>query len=124
MRVIKVTEPVRIIIAGSRTFNDYDFLAATMDRLTHNMPDVVVVHGGARGADRLGGIWASRRDFRTRLWLPEWDRLGRGAGFARNVQMAEDADALVAFWDGASKGTGHMITTARGHGLRVQIIEV
>ena len=43
----------------------------------------------------------------------DWDLDGKSAGFKRNVKMAEYADALVAFWDGESKGTKHMIETAK-----------
>lgn len=51
----------------------------------------------------------------------DWDLYGKSAGFKRNVQMAEYADALVAFWDGASSGTKHMIETAQKMGLDVRV---
>jgi len=47
--------------------------------------------------------------------------LGKAAGFIRNAEMAEYADALIAFWDGRSKGTKHMIDLAKKHGLKVKI---
>ena len=55
---------------------------------------------------------------------PDWDRYGRGAGFRRNTEMAEHADALVAVWDGASRGTKHMIDTMRRLGKKVYVKKV
>ena len=51
----------------------------------------------------------------------DWDLEGKSAGFKRNVKMAEYADALVAFWDGESKGTKHMIEIAKEKGLDIRI---
>ena len=61
-------------------------------------------------------IIAGGRDF-----PPDWRRYGRGAGLRRNQEMAEEADALAAFWDGSSSGTGHMIQSARRQGLRLLV---
>jgi hypothetical protein len=51
-----------------------------------------------------------------------WQRDGKSAGFKRNVLMADNADALVAFWNGKSHGTQHMIDTALDRGLATRII--
>ena len=53
----------------------------------------------------------------------DWENLGRGAGYVRNVQMAFYADALIAFWDGESRGTKHMIDIAKEKGLMVRVIQ-
>ena len=53
----------------------------------------------------------------------QWDKYGRGAGFKRNVAMAKNGDVLLALWDGKSKGTAHMIVTAKLQDLNVYIIE-
>ena len=43
-----------VIVAGSRTFADYELLKQTLDHLLQNKTDVEIVSGGARGADQLG----------------------------------------------------------------------
>ena len=112
----------RLIVAGGRDFHDYQYLRSSLDYLLQNITDEIqIVCGMARGADRLGERYAKERGFSVAYFPADWDRYGRSAGIRRNVQMAENADALVAFWDGASRGTRHMIKTAKDHGLPVRI---
>lgn len=80
-----------------------------------------VLSGTAPGVDRLGERWANDNN-RTILYFPaDWDGLGKKAGHVRNRLMAENADALLAIWDGASNGTAGMISEARKRGLRVWV---
>lgn len=74
----------------------------------------------ARGADRLGYEWATSRNVPCIERPAQWDTLGKQAGFIRNAQM--EADELLAFWDGESSGTGHMIRTMRSLKKSVTII--
>lgn len=80
-----------------------------------------VVSGCARGADTLGERWAHDNNIPVRRFPADWDTHGSRAGYLRNIQMAEYADALVAVWDGRSKGTGHMIDIARKRGLHIHV---
>ena len=112
----------RVIIAGGRDFNNYPGLAQTMDRLLANVTDeIVIVCGMAQGADKLGEQYAKERGYTVRYFPADWDGMGRGAGFIRTEEMAQNADALVAFWDGKSRGTKHMIETAQKHKLDVRV---
>lgn len=112
----------RVIIAGGRDFDDYDLLSDTMDRLLSNVDeDIVIVCGKARGADTLGEVYAKERGYIVRYFPADWERYGRSAGYIRNTEMAKNADALVAFWDGRSHGTKDMVETAQKYGLRVRI---
>lgn len=112
----------RVIIAGGRDFDDYPLLVKTMDKLLQNITDkVVVVCGMARGADSLGERYAKERGFEVKYSPANWDYHGKAAGYKRNEQMAQNADALVAFWDGESKGTGHMINLAKAYNLKIRI---
>lgn len=83
-----------------------------------------VVCGGARGADSLGFDWAMVKELPATMFHPDWDKFGKRAGFIRNREMAEYAEALVAFWDGWSPGTRNMIDTAHQLRLRVHIFMV
>jgi hypothetical protein len=83
---------------------------------------VQIVSGGARGADALGEKLAKELDLPCKIFPANWDVYGRSAGYKRNRQMAEYADMLIAFWDGKSKGTEHMINLAREYDLDIEII--
>lgn len=117
-------QPLRVIIAGSRTIN------ADHPRALEALHVVVVasgfdigcvVSGGARGADDLGERYARWRGLSLQVYPADWKTLGKRAGPIRNEQMAENADALIALWDGDSPGTRHMIETARTRGLLVHV---
>ena len=114
----------RVIVAGGRDFDDYELLKSTLDDLFSRLKDedIQIVCGEARGADSLGKRYAQEHGIRVVSFPAEWDRFGKSAGYRRNVEMAEYANALVAFWNGESKGTKHMIETAKKHGLDVRII--
>ena len=112
----------RVISAGGRDFNDYQMLKATMDKLLCNITDdVVVICGQARGADTLGEQYAKEKGFTIDYYPAQWKLYGKRAGYLRNEQMAQVAEALVAFWDGESRGTKSMIELAKQYGLRVRI---
>lgn len=113
----------RVIVAGGRDFEDYALLQQTMDRLLVNVQDrIVIVCGRARGADSLGERYAQEHGHSVRTFPADWDRYGRAAGFIRNEEMAKNADALVAFWDGQSRGTQNMIEVARRYQLKIRVI--
>lgn len=98
---------MKVIIAGSRTFHDYQFLKEEMEKLNLKIDEVVC--GEAKGADSLGKQWAIENNIPVQSFYPDWNRLGKAAGMIRNHQMGYYADYLVAFWDGKSKGTKDMI---------------
>lgn len=115
----------RVIIAGSRGFSDYDLLRTKCDRILSGIStgrQIVVVSGTARGADQLGERYARERGFAVRQFPADWERHGKQAGYLRNREMAEHADALIAFWDGQSHGTKMMIEIAMRKGLMVRTI--
>ena len=115
---------MKLIIAGGRNFTDYDLLKTKIDRILSNTESVEVVSGGARGADALGERYAKERSHSCTIFPADWDKYGRGAGYIRNKQMAQYATHLIAFWDGKSKGTKHMITLANEYALKVRVVRV
>ncbi|MBD3369050.1 DUF2493 domain-containing protein [Candidatus Fermentibacteria bacterium] len=110
---------LRTIIAGSRSVDNIRAVEEAVTRSGFSVSEVV--SGCARGADRLGEMYAGKNGLPVKRFPADWRRLGRMAGVVRNHAMARYADALIAVWDGRSRGTGHMITTARKRGLRVYI---
>ena len=87
-----------------------------------NQKEVEIVSGTAAGADTLGERYAQEKGYEVKKFPAQWDLYGKSAGYKRNQQMAEYADGLIAFWDGKSKGTKHMIDIANKMGLKVRVI--
>lgn len=114
---------MRLAIVGSRTAGDehMPLLAAEVAKL--GRPELIV-SGGARGADTLARRYAEEHGIELLEFLPDWDRLGKSAGFARNVRIAEAADVVLALWDGASRGTQHTLRCARERGKRVVVVSI
>lgn len=108
---------MKTIIAGGRNFQDYSLLLATCKV----EPISSIISGHARGADQLGERYAFEQGITLELFPANWGVDGRSAGFKRNIKMAKYADALIAFWDGTSRGTSHMIKVARAYGLKVKV---
>jgi hypothetical protein len=115
----------KVVVAGSRGFNNYKLLKEKCNKLlrekkeTHN---IIIVSGNARGADILGEKYSNDEGFDLKIYPADWKKHGRSAGFRRNEQMAEVADALIAFWDGKSHGTKHMIDICKEKGIDVRVI--
>ena len=86
---------------------------------THN---VIIVSGHASGADSLGEKFAEDHNLQCELHPANWELYGKAAGPIRYEEMAEVADALIAFWDGKSPGTKSMISLARRKGLQVAVV--
>ena len=117
-----MSERFAVIIAGSRDFNDYDLLCVKCDYLFQNKKPTAILCGKARGADTLGERYAKEHDIPVNYYPAEWGRYGKSAGYIRNEQMAMNADALIAFWDGKSRGTKHMIDLAGKYHLTKRVI--
>lgn len=98
---------MKVIIAGSRDLDDY----AYVDNAVYNTDWIIqeVVSGTARGVDTTAIDWALVNGVPVKEFPADWDKHGKGAGYIRNSQMADYADALIAIWDGKSKGTLNMI---------------
>lgn len=116
----------KVVIAGGRDFNDFSKLCNTMDHLLRNqvkINKIIIVSGGARGADTLGERYARLMGFGVTRVKADWNKHGKVAGFIRNKEMLNIADGVVCFWDGKSIGTKHMIDIATHSPKRLVIID-
>ena len=113
---------MRVIIAGGRDFSDYQLLKDRVNYYMSNASDVVVICGEAKGADLLGKNLAKENKWLVKSFPAKWELHGKSAGHIRNKEMADNADVLVAFWDGKSRGTANMIEIAKKKGLPVRIV--
>lgn len=114
---------MRIIIAGSREFNDYEYLKQRCNQVISflELKDITIISGTANGADKLGEQYAKEKGYEIKQYPANWNKYGKSAGYLRNVEMAENADVLIAFWRNQSKGTKHMIDIASDKNLKVHI---
>ncbi len=108
---------MKVIIAGGRDITDFNCVRTAYEKSGFIASEIV--SGGARGVDYLGELLAKILNIPTKVFPADWNTHGRKAGPIRNGQMTEYAEALIAIWDGESKGTANMISQARSKGLEV-----
>jgi len=113
---------IKVIIAGGRNFDDYDKLCRVCDDFLKNYCNIEIVSGACKGADLLGEQYAKEKGHKLTQFPANWKRYGKAAGPKRNQEMANYADALIAFWDGRSNGTKNMIDLATNAGLKVKVV--
>ena len=110
---------MKIAVVGSREFNYKDFVFYTLRREYYQLYDGTIISGGAKGVD----TWAidvlnevnsefDGTELKVQIFIPDWDKYGKRAGFLRNELIINEADHVIAFWDGESKGTKHSIDLA------------
>tara|TARA_B100001250_G_scaffold200338_1_gene171782 strand:+ start:6348 stop:6827 length:480 start_codon:yes stop_codon:yes gene_type:complete len=136
-------ETFKLIIAGTRLFPDYfDHEQTAFELLRDKTDDLLVnkfethniefVSGCATGADRLGERYAhelqdtihpaEKSVISLKQFPADWNKYGNSAGYKRNEEMGKYADALLAYWDGASRGTMHMINIMRELNKPVRVV--
>jgi hypothetical protein len=109
-----------VIVCGSRRWRDRDKIA---NRLFDLPATSIIVHGNAQGADRIAHQEAEKLGFLVEPHPADWGGLGKSAGLIRNTVMADlGADLCLAFWDGRSTGTAHMMSRARERGIPVEVV--
>lgn len=109
---------MKVIIAGGRDFNNVTVMATTLNNLQDvdhviEIEKLTLICGMARGADLTAYKLFREVGLPIKMYPADWDKYGKQAGFIRNTQMADVADMLIAFWDGESRGTAHMINTMK-----------
>lgn len=117
---------VKIIIAGGREFTNYALLKNVCDHMlsvVRTTSDVTIVSGGARGVDKMGERYATEHGINLIVMNADWETHGKSAGYKRNQEMADVSTHLVAFWDGKSRGTKHMIDIAKRDGLKSHVVD-
>lgn len=115
---------VRVVVAGSRGFSDYELLKRTLDEdlKEYDYSEIEIVSGEADGADKLGERYQEEHGCALKQFPPDWDRFGDSAGHRRNADMAYYGDWVYCFWDGISSGTRGMVNVSRRAGKKVKVI--
>ena len=121
---------IRVIIAGSRDFNDYEILKGETDAFLAHLKvvesfvredEVIVVSGGARGADKLGERYAKEHGYHCEIYVPNWS-IGKQAGILRNIDMAKVSQVCIVFNLNNSKGSSHMASHAKKQGIITKVV--
>ena len=119
----------KVIIAGSREFDDYDKLKEKCDKILSRKvkegEEIIVVSGAARGADTLGEKYAEEKGYKVERYPANWNKYGNRAGYLRNKKMAEVSNACIVFLckDSENKGSKMMISIATEEKLLLRVIK-
>jgi hypothetical protein len=113
---------MRTIIAGSRTIKDLQEVRNAIDACPWEI--TTCISGCAKGVDTLALVWAGETDTPVEFFPANFEKFGTSAPHIRNQEMVNNAEALLAIWDGGSHGTAHVITLARKAGLALHIHQV
>lgn len=111
-------ETFYLLVAGSRDYDNYAEMCDVLDFLLKNQVaqnrEIVIVSGGARGADSLAETYALNHNCKLKIFPADWNKYGKSAGYRRNEEMhifisnpSERNRGCVCFWDMKSKGTKH-----------------
>jgi hypothetical protein len=104
---------MRYAVVGSREFAKPDLVRRCLDMVLKKGEPFTIVSGGAEGPDTVAKEWGDANGVQVTVFPADWDRLGDKAGPARNAQIVDASDAMLAFWDGESNGTLDSIKRAR-----------
>jgi len=112
---------LKVIMAGSRSLADFGLVLEGIKTFPYQITEIV--SGGSRGIDLLGEDWAKQMKLPKTRFTANWKRFGQAAGPLRNSDMSEYADALIAIWDGKSKGTEDLIRKMQRREKVVHLLE-
>ena len=114
----------RVVVAGSRDFNDYERLSSELDARLKGKESITIISSTAKGADRMGERYAAEHGVNLERFPAEWGVYHKGADPIRNEKLVRSADAVIAFWDGESSGTRNIIECARRENIHCTVIKV
>lgn len=114
----------RVVIAGCRNYNNYKEAKEYIDFCLSNIRkynDIIILCGGAKGADFLGEVYANENGFKVEYFKAEWDKYGKATGPKRNEEMAKNCDYVICFWNNKSKETKSMIEYSKFYNKPIKI---
>ncbi len=114
---------IKIAIIGSRDYDDFEHVEIIMQELCNKFQDdLVIVSGGARGIDKKAEEVSELLEIDFHCYRAKWKKYGKKAGIIRNEKLINHSDAVIAFWDGESKGTLNSIKYAQKNEMPILII--
>lgn len=108
---------MKVAVVGSRNL--------TVNNLGNDLPKETteIISGGAKGVDTSARLYAQKHNIKLTEFLPEYSRYGKQAPLTRNIRIIEEADLVLAFWDGKSRGTKFVINNCRKMNKEVIVIQ-
>lgn len=110
---------MKVVICGSRGITDKEYAFYCISNSNFDIAEVVSGH--AKGVDLIGEEYAIAKGFPVKIFEPDWNKYGRTAGIIRDKAMVSYADAIIAIWDGKSKGTYFTINYAKSMGKPIRV---
>ena len=107
---------MKIAIIGSRKLIISDMRKYISENCTE------VVSGGASGIDACAREYAKQNNIKITEFIPNYKEYGRAAPIVRNKRIVDYSDEVIAFWDGASKGTANVIHYCKKIGKKCTVI--
>ena len=116
----------RIVIGGCRNYNDYTLFSEYVKScLSEFISDnVTIISGHCSGVDCMAERYAKENGLKCLVYPADWGKYGRAAGPIRNKALVENSDAIIAFWDGKSKGTKNLIDIAARQSKRIWVCHI
>jgi hypothetical protein len=115
---------MRVLVCGARDYTDASTLWGALDTIRREAhhDTMVVIQGGAHGADQIAREWCRSRHVPYDNYPADWDKHGKSAGPIRNQRMIDQGkpDLVVAFPGG--RGTADMVRRAQAAGVPVKKI--
>jgi hypothetical protein len=113
----QTTRTNRVLVCGGRDFADAEWMSRVLGAFHKALPIEVIIHGDARGADRMAGQWAKRQGIPVEVYPADWQRHGRAAGAIRNQQMLDEGKPDHVFAFAGGRGTADMLRRAKAANL-------
>lgn len=104
---------MKLLIVGSRSISEFDLSPYVTDDVE------LIISGGAQGIDTLAEQYADKKRIDKLIMRPKYNIYGKGAPLKRNEQMVEICDAVLAVWDGRSRGTRYTLDYARKQNKKI-----
>ncbi|MBE7037081.1 MAG: DUF2493 domain-containing protein [Ruminococcaceae bacterium] len=122
----KKKEMHKIVIGGCRDFDDYEFFKVKVDAYLETVrdKDITILSGHCSGVDQMAERYAKERHLKLLIFPAEWNLYGRSAGPIRNEKMVQQAETVIAFWNGKSRGTKSLIHLATQYGRNLEVVPI
>ena len=110
-----------VAITGGKAVSDADAIWATLDRTREKYGDMVLLHGGGPGVEKIAASWAEARGVSQVICRPDWNAHGKAAPFRRNDELLNFLPKGVIAFPGSGI-TGNLVDKARQLGIPVHSV--
>ena len=107
---------MKLAVVGSRSITDSKMIRDILEAATNQLSDrgnghITIISGGAPGVDEEARLFAKEKMY---------DYIC----FTRNRQIVDNADYVLALWDGESNGTKYTMGYAEKKGKKLEVFKI